>query len=61
MVNGRPRETIEVEADIAQADAEATALASDSVRKALNGKAPEKIIFIPGRKGQEPKVNIVIP
>lgn len=61
MINGKPRETINVPVDITQADAEKLALASDSVKRALNGDTPQRIVYIPGRKGQEPKVNIVIP
>lgn len=53
-------ERIEVALDISEADAKALALASDGVRKLLNGGEPRKVIFIPGRGGQEPKVNIVV-
>jgi leucyl-tRNA synthetase len=60
MINGKPRETIQVDVDISQAEAEATALAAESVQKLLNGSAPQKVIYIAGRKGQEPKVNVVL-
>jgi leucyl-tRNA synthetase len=56
MINGRPRGTIEVAADIAQAEAESIALSSEHAVKALNGSAPQKVIYIAGK---EPKVNIV--
>jgi hypothetical protein len=29
-------------------------------RRFLNGGQPKKIVFVPGRNGMEPKVNIVI-
>jgi len=60
MVNGKPRETIQVPAEIAKEDAEKLAVESDSVKRTLDGGEPKRVIFIPGRKGQEPKVNIVI-
>ena len=60
MVNGKARETIKVHAEIEEKEAIDTALASVSVQRALNGAQPKKVVFIAGRKGQEPKVNIVI-
>ncbi len=60
MINGKPRETIAVPVDVDKDKAEELALASDVVQRALNGGQPGRVIFIPGRKGQEPKVNIVI-
>ena len=60
MVNGKPRDKQRVSADIAQAEAEALALASEAVQKILQGAQPTRIVFIPGRKGQEPKVNVVV-
>lgn len=60
MVNGKPRDKQRVPADIAQAEAEALALASEAVQKILQGAQPTRIVFIPGRKGQEPKVNVVV-
>jgi len=56
MINGRPRGTVEVAADITQAEAESIALNSQHAIKALNGAAPMKVIYIAGK---EPKVNIV--
>ncbi len=60
MVNGRPRAEIAVAVDIAKDTAIETALASDAAKRYLNGNEPKKVIFIPGRGGQDPKVNIVV-
>lgn len=60
MVNGKPRESVSVPAEIGEKEAIDIALASASVQRALNGAQPKKILFIAGRKGQEPKVNIVV-
>lgn len=60
MINGKPRETIQVAAEISKEDAEKMALDSDAAKRALNDGEAKRVIFIPGRKGQEPKVNIVI-
>ncbi|MGB1287480.1 MAG: class I tRNA ligase family protein, partial [Aggregatilineales bacterium] len=60
MINGKPRENIAVAAGIEKADAEAQALASEAAQRALNGSEPRKVIFIPGKKGSDPKVNIVV-
>jgi len=60
MVNGKPRDKQRVSADIQQAEAEALALASEAIQKLLQGASPTRIVFIPGRKGQEPKVNVVL-
>jgi leucyl-tRNA synthetase len=59
-VNGKVRDRITVSAGISEDEAKAKALASDSVHKQLNGSEPKKVIFIAGRNGQEPKVNVVI-
>ncbi|MEL6151881.1 MAG: class I tRNA ligase family protein, partial [Chloroflexota bacterium] len=61
MIQGKPRGTLMVSADIAKDDAIAMALESEIAQKHLNGGEPKKIIFIPGRAGNpEPKVNIVV-
>ena len=60
MINGKPRETIGVSVDIEKDAAIEAAIGSDAVKRALNGDEPRKVIFIPGRKGQEPKVNVVV-
>ncbi|MDE2855152.1 MAG: leucine--tRNA ligase [Chloroflexota bacterium] len=60
MINGKPRETISVAVDIAQERAQELALASGAAQRFLDGKAPRRTIFIPGRNGTDPKVNIVV-
>ncbi|MFW5691763.1 MAG: leucine--tRNA ligase [Chloroflexota bacterium] len=60
MVNGKPRGEEQVAPDIDKDEAIKVALASDAAQRFMNGKEPKKVIFIPGRKGQEPKVNIVM-
>jgi hypothetical protein len=37
------------------------ALAHESVQRHMEGKTPQKVLFIAARGGQEPKVNIVLP
>jgi leucyl-tRNA synthetase len=54
-VNGKVRDRIAVPADIDDAGAQAIALASEAVQKHLEGKAPRKVILVPGKL-----VNIVI-
>ncbi len=60
MVNGKPRGDMQVAPDIAEAEATELALASDAAQRYLDGKTPKKVIFIAGRGGQDPKVNIVL-
>jgi leucyl-tRNA synthetase len=60
MVKGKPRGTVPVDADIEQDAAIETALASEVAQRYTEGKEPKKVIFIPGRNGSEPKVNIVV-
>ncbi|TAK97045.1 leucine--tRNA ligase [Patescibacteria group bacterium] len=54
-VNGKLRDRITVAADIAEAEAKTSALASERVQPFLTGKEIRKVIFVPGRL-----VNIVI-
>lgn len=54
-VNGKVRDRLQVPADISEADARAMALASESVRRYLNDKAPRQVVYVPGRL-----VNIVV-
>jgi leucyl-tRNA synthetase len=54
-VNGKVRDRITVPVDIAEEDAKAAALASEAVRKFLDGKQPRKVIVVPGKL-----VNVVI-
>jgi leucyl-tRNA synthetase len=60
MINGKPRAEVPVAVDIAKDAAEEIALTSDVTARYLNGGKPKKVIFIPGRGGQDPKVNIVV-
>ena len=60
MVNGKPRETIAVAVDITQERARELALASSAAQRGLAGNPPKRAIFIPGRNGTDPKVNIVV-
>ena len=60
MINGKPRETIDVAVDISQEQAQELALASGAAQRSLDGKPPRKMIFVPGRNGSDPMVNIVV-
>ncbi len=60
LINGKPRGAIAVPADVERARALELALASDAAQRSLSGKAPRRTIFIPGRNGSDPKVNIVV-
>ena len=60
MVNGKPRETIAVAVDIDRERAQELALASGAAQRFLQGAPPKRAIFIPGRNGTDPKVNIVV-
>ncbi len=48
-INGRVREKITVPKTIKQSEAETQALAHPKIKEFLAGKAPKKIIFVPGR------------
>ena len=54
-VNGKVRDTIEVNADIEENKAKKLALESEKVQKYLDGEEPKKIIYVPGKL-----VNIVV-
>jgi leucyl-tRNA synthetase len=63
MRNGKPIDRLTVPADINEDAAKELALNSPAAQRILNGGAPKRVIFIPGRTGGqpiEPKVNIVI-
>ncbi len=60
MVNGKPRGEVQVKPDIDKDAAIEMALASEAAKRVLNGGEPKKVIYIAPRKGQEPKVNIVV-
>jgi leucyl-tRNA synthetase len=54
-VNGKVRDRIQVPVDIGEAEAKEAALASEAVKKHLQGKEPRKVILVPGRL-----VNVVV-
>jgi leucyl-tRNA synthetase len=54
-VNGKLRDRIELPAGFTQAEAEAAALASEAVRKFMDGKPVRKVIIVPGKL-----VNVVV-
>ena len=60
MINGKPRQTLTVAVDIEKEQAQAIAMQSKTARQFLHGKPPRRLVFIPGRNGADPKVNIVI-
>ena len=60
LINGKPRGTIEVAVDIEQERALELALASEAAQRSLAGNPPRRTIFIPGRNGTDPKVNVVV-
>jgi len=55
-INGKVRDRINVPADISEEDAKARALASDGIKKFINGNQPKKIIYVADRG----MINIVI-
>jgi leucyl-tRNA synthetase len=48
-VNGKLRDTLSVPRGLARSDMEALALASDKIRRQLDGAAPRKVIVVPDR------------
>jgi leucyl-tRNA synthetase len=60
LVNGKVRARVEVPAGVGEEDARELGLQSEGARRFLADKEPRKVIFIPARKGQEPKLNIVV-
>jgi leucyl-tRNA synthetase len=54
-VNGKVRDRLQVPAGIGEADATQQALASEAVRRHLDGGSPRQVIYVPGRL-----VNIVV-
>ena len=48
-VNGKVRDRISAPAGIAEADAKALAIASESVQRHLEGKEPRQVIYVPGK------------
>ena len=60
MRNGKPIDRVEAPADVDEEEAKRLALESGGARRILNGDQPKRVIFIAGRQGVEPKVNIVV-
>ena len=54
-INGKRRGEITVPAGLDKAEVEKLSLATDAVKKALNGGTPKKVIVVPGRI-----VNVVV-
>jgi leucyl-tRNA synthetase len=48
-VSGRVRDRISLRVDASQADAVAAAMESGAVQRALDGAAPARVVFVPGR------------
>jgi leucyl-tRNA synthetase len=48
-INGKVRDRISVESGISEEEAKETALASEKIKKWLDGKQPKKIIFVKGK------------
>ena len=60
MINGKPRGTILVDVDIERERALELAMSSAAARRILAGALAKRAIFIPGRNGADPKVNLVV-
>ncbi len=61
LVNGKVRDHVEVQAGIGEDEAKRLGLATEGAQRYLaGGIEPRRVIFIVARKGQEPKVNIVL-
>ncbi len=61
LVNGKVRDHVEVPAGLGEEDAKRLGLATEGAQRYLDGnREPQRVIFIAARKGQEPKVNIVL-
>jgi leucyl-tRNA synthetase len=54
-INGKVRDKIDVPVDIGEEEAKAQALATEGVKRFIDGKPPVKVIYVPGRL-----VNIVV-
>jgi len=60
LVNGKVRDRVEVPAGVGEEDARELGLQTEGACRYLADSEPRKVIFIPARKGQEPKLNIVV-
>ena len=48
-VNGKVRDRLQLPVGTAEAEVKAAALASESVRRNLDGKEPRQVVYVPGR------------
>jgi leucyl-tRNA synthetase len=48
-VNGKVREKLEVAAEASEEEVRALALASERVKANLGGRAPKKVVYVPGK------------
>ena len=61
LVNGKVRDRVEVPTGVGEDEAMRLGLATEGARRYLEGNLePQRVIFIAARKGQEPKLNIVL-
>jgi leucyl-tRNA synthetase len=58
--DGKVIDRIRIPVGMSEEDAKAAALSSPAVQRVLNGGAPKRVIYIAGRDGIEPKVNVVV-
>jgi leucyl-tRNA synthetase len=54
-INGKVRDRFEAPATITEAEAKEKALATEGAQKHMNGQAPKKVLYVPGKL-----VNIVV-
>jgi len=54
-INGRVRDSVEVEAGLSESEAENLALQREKIRAFLGGRSPKRVIYLPGRL-----INIVV-
>ncbi len=48
-INGKVRDRLQIAAGAPEAEVTALALASDAVKRHLDGKPPKKVIYVPGK------------
>ncbi len=48
-VNGKVRDRLVVPVSVTEADAKAAALANEAIKRALDGRTPKQVIYVPGR------------
>ena len=60
LVNGKVRDRVDVPAGVSEGEARELGLSTEGAQRYLADAEPRKVIFIPARGGQEPKLNIVV-